>query len=114
MANNYSTGDIAIAVCDRCKFKKPYLELRPDGDKPGLRVCAECWDSKDPWRLPPRQPEAIALRYARPDVSIAVTQTQAEFVELTLDQFTSILATDLSILARSIMAGYQTDGVTGP
>lgn len=111
MANNYSTGDIAIAVCDRCKFKYPYLTLRADGDKPGLRVCPDCWDTRDPYRLPPRQPEALALRFPRPDVSIAVTQTQAQFAQLTLDQFISVLATDLSVLARSIMAGYQTDGI---
>ena len=25
---------IAIAVCDRCKMKKPYVDLRPDGNSP--------------------------------------------------------------------------------
>lgn len=106
-----ATGDLSIAICDRCKFKYPYLQLRADGDKPGLRVCEKCWDQRDPYRLPPRQPEAIALRFPRPDVSIAVTQTQAEFIDITLDQFISMLATDLSVLARSIMAGYQTNGI---
>lgn len=111
MANTYSSGSIAIAICDRCKFKFPYTALMADGDKPGLRVCPDCWDIKDPYRLPPRQPEAITLRFPRPDVSLAVTQTQAEFIDVTLDQFISMLATDLSVLGRSIMAGYQTNGI---
>jgi hypothetical protein len=75
MSENLATGDLAIAVCDRCHQKRPYLMLGPDGDKPGLRVCQDkgirgCSDQKDPWRLPPRQPEPIALRYPRPDTDI--------------------------------------------
>ena len=77
MAVGFATGNLAIAVCDRCKTKRKYLELIPDGDKPGLRVCDPklypgCWDVKDPWRLPARQPEHFVLRYPRPDTNIAV------------------------------------------
>ena len=66
----YSSGNLAIAVCDRCNFKTPYNRLRPDGDAPGLRVCDRpgCWDRKDPWKLGPRGPDQIALHYPRPDV----------------------------------------------
>lgn len=59
--------NLAIAVCDRCHMKMPYTALRPDGNSPGLRVCQECWDKKDPYRLPARQTENISLRYPRPD-----------------------------------------------
>lgn len=62
-------GTTAIGVCDRCKRKVPYSELRPDGNSPGLRVCSNpgCWDHKDPYRYPARKTENISLRYPRPD-----------------------------------------------
>lgn len=63
---------LAIAVCDRCKMKRAYVDLRPDGNSPGLRVCGEgCWDTLDPYRLAARKTERINLRFARPDVSVA-------------------------------------------
>jgi len=63
---------LAIAVCDRCKMKKAYVDLRPDGNSPGLRVCGDgCWDTLDPYRLAARKTERINLRFARPDVSVA-------------------------------------------
>lgn len=65
-------ASLAIAVCDRCKMKKPYVDLRPDGNSPGLRVCGDgCWDTLDPYRLAARKTERINLRFARPDVSVA-------------------------------------------
>lgn len=69
-----TTGNasLAIAVCDRCNRKFPIGELSPDRNIPGLRVCREDNDEFDPWRLPPRQPENIALRWARPDVPLLV------------------------------------------
>lgn len=66
-----ASGYASIAICDRCNFKFPYMELRADGNSPGLRVCESCWDPKDPWRLPPIQPDAIALKYPRPDTPLA-------------------------------------------
>jgi hypothetical protein len=64
---------IAIAVCDRCKMKRPLAVLQSDPNFPGLRVCDEgCKDQFDPYRLPARQTERINLRFPRPDVSVAV------------------------------------------
>lgn len=60
-------GTVAIAVCDRCKRKVHYADLRADGNSPGLRVCADCCDVKDPYRYPARRTENIALRFPRPD-----------------------------------------------
>ena len=57
----------AVAICDRCRFKKPLSTLVADGNTPGLRVCPECSDNFDPWRLPARKPEDITLQYPRPD-----------------------------------------------
>ena len=66
-------ADIAIAICDRCKMKRPHATLAPDINFPGLMVCEEnCRDEKDPYRLPARQTERINLRFPRPDVSVAV------------------------------------------
>ena len=68
-------ADIAIAICDRCRMKRPHVTLRPDINFPGLMVCEEnCRDEKDPYRLPARQTERINLRFPRPDVSVAASQ----------------------------------------
>lgn len=53
-------------------MKKAYVDLQPDPNFPGLRVCNEgCRDQYDPYRLPARQTERINLRFARPDISVA-------------------------------------------
>ena len=62
---------LSVAVCDRCNRKFPYVDLMPDPNFPGMRVCKEDLDKFDPWRLPARQTENIALRFPRPDVSVA-------------------------------------------
>jgi hypothetical protein len=62
---------LSVAVCDRCNRKFPYVELMPDPNFPGMRVCKDDLDQFDPWRLPARQTENIALRFPRPDVSVA-------------------------------------------
>lgn len=66
-------SDIAIAVCDRCKMKRPHAELSKDPNFPGLMVCEQgCKDQFDPYRLPARKTERITIRFPRPDVSVAV------------------------------------------
>ena len=62
---------LSVAVCDRCNRKFAYTELMPDPNFPGMRVCKDDLDQFDPWRLPARQTENIALRFPRPDVSVA-------------------------------------------
>jgi len=62
---------LSVAVCDRCNRKFAYVDLMPDPNFPGMRVCKDDLDNFDPWRLPARQTENIALRYPRPDVDIA-------------------------------------------
>lgn len=66
-----SNSVLSVAVCDRCNRKFPYVELMPDPNFPGMRVCKDDLDNFDPWRLPARQTENIALRFPRPDVSVA-------------------------------------------
>lgn len=62
---------LSVAICDRCSRKFAYTDLMPDPNFPGMRVCKEDRDNFDPWRLPARQTENIALRFPRPDVSVA-------------------------------------------
>jgi hypothetical protein len=53
-------------------MKRAIVEAMPDPNFPGLKVCQQgCADQIDPYRLPARQTERIALRYPRPDVSVA-------------------------------------------
>ena len=68
-----SSGSIAKAVCDRCRTRYTYTELRADGNSPGLKVCSGCWDSKDPYRFAPAQPDAVTLQTPRPDTPIPTT-----------------------------------------
>jgi hypothetical protein len=66
-------SDIAIAVCDRCKMKRPHAVMRSDPNFPGLQVCDQgCADQFDPYRLPARKTERITIRFPRPDLSVAV------------------------------------------
>lgn len=62
---------LSVAICDRCSRKFAYTELQPDPNFPGMRVCKDDLDKFDPWRLPARQTENIALRFPRPDASVA-------------------------------------------
>ena len=64
---------LAIGICDRCRMKRPFVNLSADTNFPGLRVCDQgCKDELDPYRLPARKTERINLRFPRPDVSVAV------------------------------------------
>jgi len=62
---------IAIGVCDRCKMKRAFVQLGPDPNFPGLRVCDQgCRDNFDPYRLAARKTERINLRFPRPDTPL--------------------------------------------
>src|SRR5262252_5247719 len=60
-------SNYGIGLCDRCHQKFPLDMLFPDPNTPGLRVCAADLDVFDPYRLPARQTENIALPFTRPD-----------------------------------------------
>lgn len=62
---------LGIGICGRCSRKFSLDELYSDPNYPGLRVCQDDMDEYDPYRLPARQPEVIALRYPRPDTPIS-------------------------------------------
>jgi hypothetical protein len=69
--NTTGNSSLAIAICDRCRMKRAYSEMSSDTNFPGLSVCAQgCKDEKDPYRLPARQTEKIALKTPRPDADL--------------------------------------------
>lgn len=61
---------LGIGICGRCSRKMSLDDLYPDPNYPGLRVCSDDLDQYDPYRLPARQPEVIALQYPRPDTPL--------------------------------------------
>ena len=61
---------LAIGICGRCSRKFSLDDLYSDPNYPGLKVCKVDMDQYDPYRLPARQPEKIALLFARPDTPI--------------------------------------------
>lgn len=63
---------LSVAICDRCNRKFAYVDLMPDPNFPGMRVCKDDLDKFDPWRLPARQTENISLRFPRPDQDVGV------------------------------------------
>lgn len=62
---------LAVALCDRCQKKFPIGELLPDRNSPGLLVCRDDNDLRDPYRYPfvPRDAN-IGLPRARPEIPI--------------------------------------------
>ncbi len=62
---------LAIGICGRCSRKMSLDDLHPDPNYPGLMVCDADRDEYDPYRLPARQPENIALRHPRPDTPLS-------------------------------------------
>lgn len=64
----YAKGRNAVGYCRRCGDKVKLSALRSDGQKPGLLVCASCYDIKHPAERPVRTDEAIGLRNPAPDI----------------------------------------------
>lgn len=73
---------IAIAICDRCKRKFKWTDLRPDPTFPGLMVCDEDYDQIDPYLLPPRETENISLEWSRPDAVVSDLSAIAQYANL--------------------------------
>jgi hypothetical protein len=71
---------LSVAICDRCNRKFAYVDLMPDPNFPGMRVCKDDLDEFDPWRLPALQTENIALRFPRPDQDVSIGPTGGQEV----------------------------------
>jgi len=57
----------AIGICGRCRVKMYLSELKSDPNIPGMRVCKECADNYDPYRLAARAPDSLDVSNPRPD-----------------------------------------------
>jgi hypothetical protein len=73
--NTIGRRTLAIGICDRCRMKRAFADLRPDQNSPGLMVCSSavpngCNDQLDPYRLPARQTETFSIIRARPDAPL--------------------------------------------
>jgi hypothetical protein len=68
----YALGTYARAICDRCGFEYPYLELKKEWNN--LKVCSECFELKHPQLNPSHnKADAEALRDPRPSISAPTT-----------------------------------------
>lgn len=63
---------LGLGLCGRCSRKFSLDDLFSDPNFPGLKVCKQDLDDYDPWRLPARPADQIALRFVRPDVPLDV------------------------------------------
>ena len=62
----FASGKYSQAICDRCGYQYPYLELRKEWN--GLFTCPECFEPKHPQLDPPYHAgDPEALKNARPD-----------------------------------------------
>lgn len=74
----FATGKHSTAVCDRCGFRYPYLQIRTE---PGTRwrVCRTCNDgiyslvSHPQNRIPPISDDPQGLQFPRPEVCTGFT-----------------------------------------
>jgi hypothetical protein len=68
---------LGIAICQRCQTKRKHSELIEDGNIKKFYVCRPtispgCWDSYDPFRLPPPKADDLRLPFVRPDTPLTV------------------------------------------
>lgn len=71
-----------VAICDRHHGKVYLSTLIADRQSPGLRVCPDCADDMDPWRLPARRSETITLQYPRPDAIMVTGAVSSSYPSL--------------------------------
>lgn len=74
----YATGKYSQAECDRCGFVYPYNRLRLEWTN--LKVCSECFESKEP-QLEPQQlgTDKIALFEPRVQKGLAESRRLGSF-----------------------------------
>jgi hypothetical protein len=66
---------LGVGICSRCNFKFPLAMLSDDPNIPNFKVCSADRDDYDPYRMPARPADKIALPFVRPDVSLETPPT---------------------------------------
>jgi hypothetical protein len=64
--NPRGRSTFGLGICQRCQRRFSLEDLTQD-DQSGLILCQRDIDELDPYRLPPRAPDPIALRFYSPD-----------------------------------------------
>ena len=57
----FASGKNAVAICERCAKKLPYLDLVKDGQYPDMNVCSDCYDPKHPQEYLPDTFDPVSL-----------------------------------------------------
>ena len=75
MSNRFASGKKAIGYCERCNFRFPLTELRPESVRGKIqynRICPTCFDKDHPQNFLGMYPvtDAQALRRPAPDPSL--------------------------------------------
>lgn len=65
--NTMGRSNLAIGICQRCRFKYALDDLSPDRDNKGLLVCVDCNDIRDPYKLPARRADKFSIKRPSPD-----------------------------------------------
>lgn len=93
-------SDGPLGICDRCRVKMLLKELSPDRDSPGLNVCRECNDVRDPWRSPfhPKDTD-ISVDRPSPDEDLVLTVTPTVNEQGTVED--GPIPVDTSVYPRS-------------
>lgn len=68
--------NLAVAICTRCGFKMAHADMGKDPNT-GQRMHPHCVDAFDPYRLPQRAPDRIALPFVLPDRPLTFTESAA-------------------------------------
>lgn len=81
MGSQFSSGKIALAICDRCGQECKYKQLKAltvNFRVTGLLVCPKCWEPDHPQYAVGRYPvsDPQALRNPRPDMNPSGGSTQ--------------------------------------
>lgn len=103
----FAVGRKSQAICDRCGFAYPYLELKEEWN--GLRVCPECYEPKHPQLEPPyASADAEALENPRPKVP----QSQVVVAGVPNDTFFNSRGMVPSTQSRPLISFATTGNVT--
>lgn len=63
----YASGRYALAECQKCGLRVPYLQIVSDGEWRHLRVCSGCFDPRHPQERLKRVSDPIALWRPAPE-----------------------------------------------
>lgn len=76
----YASGKYARALCDRCGWAYPLLQLQKEWN--GLKTCPTCWEPKHPQLETRSVSDVTALDEPRPDNQVQLVQAHVRGLNL--------------------------------